>query len=398
HSTAQHSTAQHSTAQHSTAQHSTAFVSYSTPQKISQFFSKTVYMKNILFFTFAIFAIIILSPQISYGQKAAPQWINEAQRSTNYPSSRYYIGFSQDVVKSKSNADVSLALKSLERDAQSKMAESIIANVESRSVMTASDNAKNDSYKQTVQVSTAADLVKTEIFSYHDIKTNKIYALAAVKKSDLADYYVARIEFFLDEMRRGIALSKQLFELDKRKESLEKLEDSENYIDSTASYRMLLITVDTQNGLKRSQGERANELLKEIAVIRAEIQAQDVKIVFVTGAEIIQDNISSDIIISGLQTLISDNNITITENEKEASFVLKIEGKICNWREDGYFHYANACVKAALINVKTGKNEVLITVNGKKEGGLTAQAAGELAFKSVVSEVWAKIKDKMLED
>jgi hypothetical protein len=120
--------------------------------------------------------------------------------------------------------------------------------------------------------------------------------------------------------------------------------------------------------------------------------------VFVTGAEIIQDNTSSDIIISGLQTILSDNNITITENEKEASFVLKIEGKICNWREDGYFHYANACVKAALINVKTGKNEVLITVNGKKEGGLTAQGAGELAFKSVVSEVWAKIKDKMLED
>ena len=355
----------------------------------------------------ATLAAVILLPQISYCQKNAPQWIDEERRSANYPSSRYYVGFSQDIIKSKSNADVSLALKSLERDAQSKMAQSIIANVESRAVMTTNavtfrqgekaTYALDDSYKQTVEVSTAASLVKTETLSYHDRKTKKIYALAAVKKSDLADYYVARIEYFLDEARRSVDLCKQLFDLDKRKEALEKLEGGENYIDSAASYRILLITVDTQNGLKRSQGERANVLLKEIAVIRTEIQTQDVMTVFVGGAEIIQ-NQSSNIIVSGLQTILSENNITITENEREANFILKIDAKICNWREDGYFHYANACVKAALTNVKTGKNETLITVNGKKEGGLTAQAAGEEAFKSAVLEVWTKIKDKMLEN
>ncbi|MDR1830666.1 MAG: hypothetical protein LBQ76_07855, partial [Candidatus Fibromonas sp.] len=206
-----------------------------------------------------------------------------------------------------------------------------------------------------------------------------------VRKSDLADYYATRIEFYLNESQRSIDFSKQLLELDKRKEALEKLDVSKKFIDSTAYYRSLLLIVDSQNGAKRSQGERINELLNEIATM----QAGDAMLVFVTG---------TDIIVSGLQTFLSENNITITEDEKEAGYVLKIDAKVCNATSAGYFHYANACVKVALANVKTGKNEVLLTVNGQKEGALNAEKAEQAAFKSVVPEVWAKVKDKFLEN
>jgi hypothetical protein len=253
--------------------------------------------------------------------------------------------------------------------------------------MTSSNKSEtiDQNYAQTIQVSTNAEIAKAQTYSHYDAKNSIIYAFAAVRKSDLADYYATRIEFYLNEAQRNIDFSKQLLDLDKRKEALEKLGDSKKFIDSTAYYRSLLLIVDSQNGTKRSQGERINELLNEIAAI----QAGDAMLVFVTG---------TDIIVSGLQTFLSENNITITEDEKEAGYVLKIDGKVCNATSAGYFHYANACVKVALTNARTGKNEILLTVNGQKEGALNAEKAEQEAFKSVVPEVWAKVKDKFLEN
>jgi len=206
--------------------------------------------------------------------------------------------------------------------------------------------------------------------------------------------FATRIEFYLNEAQRSIELSKQLLELDKRKEALEKLSSSKKFIDSTAYYRSLLIIVDAQNNTKLSQGERINELLNEIAKVQA--KTEDAKLVFVTGTESIQ-NQATEIIIPRLQTMLSENNITITENENEAGFVLRIDAKVCNPRSDEHFHYASTCVKVTFTNAKTGKNEITITVNGRKEGALNEYNAGERAFKSAAVEVWAKIKDKILE-
>jgi len=118
--------------------------------------------------------------------------------------------------------------------------------------------------------------------------------------------------------------------------------------------------------------------------------------VFVTGTESIQ-NQATEIIIPKLQTMLSENNIKIAEKQEEASHILSIDAKVCNPRSDENFHYASACVKVIFTNAETGKNEITITVNGRKEGALTEYNAGERAFRSAAAEIWAKIKDKILE-
>ncbi len=118
--------------------------------------------------------------------------------------------------------------------------------------------------------------------------------------------------------------------------------------------------------------------------------------VFVTGTENIQ-NQATEIIIPKLQTMLSENNIKVTEKQEEASHVLNIDAKVCNPRSDEHFHYASACVKVIFTNAEAGKNEITITVNGRKEGALNEYNAGERAFRSAAAEVWAKIKDKILE-
>jgi hypothetical protein len=344
-------------------------------------------MKNLTRRDNNLHRLILFLATFVFAQGFAPEWIGEAWRSARYPRSEWYTGFAMNNIKGQPNSET---YQAIEKEAQKRLIESINIRIsetlKTKTEMASSNKSEiiNQNYSKTIQVSTNAEIAKAQTYSHYDAKNNIIYAFAAVLKSDLADYYATRIEFYLNEAQRNIDFSKQLLELDKRKEALEKLDGSKKFIDSTAYYRSLLLIVDAQNGAKRSQGERINELLNEIATM----QARDAMLIFVTG---------TDIIVSGLQTILSENNFKITEDEKEAGYVLKIDGKVCNATAAGYFHYANACVKVALTNARTGKNETLITVNGQKEGALNAQKAEQEAFKSVVPEVWAKIKDKFLE-
>ncbi|MDR2728536.1 MAG: hypothetical protein LBB56_05330, partial [Chitinispirillales bacterium] len=85
----------------------------------------------------------------------------------------------------------------------------------------------------------------------------------------------------------------------------------------------------------------------------------------------------------------------IADSKEKAGFILNIEAKVANPKSDGAFHYCNAAVKVSLINTKTAKNEAVVSVNGPKEGNMSAQSAAEAAFKSVVPVIWANIKDKI---
>jgi hypothetical protein len=303
-----------------------------------------------------------------YGQQNfTPEWIIEDFRNAAYPSDVWYVGFSQNTLTDRTN--VSGFLRTLERDAQNKLIESIIVRIsgdtrmQSRSMRTTQGNSvqteSSRDYEQNIRAVASAELANAETRSYHDLKTNKIYALATVRRSDLISYYANRIESALNETQRNLNLSKQLLERDRRREALEKLKECRKILESIVYYRDLLIAVDIENGLKRSQNDRINTVFKEIADLQA--KGEVVRFVFVKGTESIAGQ-PTDIVMSGLQTLLSDNNVATTLEQKEADYILGIDAKICNQRSDRNFHYVDACVKVTLTNVKTGVNEITATV------------------------------------
>jgi hypothetical protein len=229
---------------------------------------------------------------------------------------------------------------------------------------------------------------------YSARRDNEVGVVACMSKSDFMAYCSQMIESSFSEARRNLGLSKQLMEADRKKDALEKLGESRRHVDTVAYHRGMLLAVDVKSDSERIQEEQINELLREITALRIELESG--VFVFVAGTESIQ-NKAIEIIIPRIQTMLSENNIAVAEKQEGASHILNIDAKVCNPRSDEHFYYANACVKVTLTNVKTGKNEITITVNGRKEGGLDEYNAGERAFKSVASEVWAKIKDKIME-
>jgi hypothetical protein len=153
-----------------------------------------------------------------------------------------------------------------------------------------------------------------------------------------------------------------------------------------------LLAVDAKSSL--GGDERAGGLLKSIAALQIEIEKAAA--VFVSCTESAHGQAAS-IIQPRLQTLLSESGVAVTENPEDASHVLSVESMVCDARHDEHFHYANACIKAVLTNVRTGKNEMTIAVEGKKEGGLSEYDAGERALRSAAAELWSKIKDKIKE-
>ncbi|MDR2999881.1 MAG: hypothetical protein LBU89_01340 [Fibromonadaceae bacterium] len=370
----------------------------------------------LLVWSIGVQAIIGCAPSTATTSKqiqetSPPCWRNELCRSSSYSEDEWYLGFAEDTLKYRANAAEFRSM--LEQQARSKMVESIRMDVSSQTeTETKSELQVNDGFSketmskifaETIKVTASAEVINTFTDSYHDGK--RIYAFAAVKKTDLAAYYAQMIELNLSEAMHGIELSKQLIELGKRNEAFIKLSEAKRAVESTAHHRTLLLTVDTKTGLEHSQSERANKLLKEIATIRAEativhaeiIEAKDIIVVFVTGTENLEQK-KLDIIVPGLQTILYNNNIRMTENQEEANYILKIDAKACNLRTNKDFHYANACVKIILTNAKANINEVTLSITGPKEGGLSTENATEKAFRAAVSDVWDKVKDKILGD
>ena len=313
----------------------------------------------------------------------SPCWRNESCRANSYPENEWYLGFAEDTLSNKTNAAEFRSL--LEQQARGKIAESIRMDVSSRieietkSELRSNGDLSNETinkiFAETIRVNAGAELVNTFTDLYQDANGKKIYAFAAVKKSDLAAYYAQIIELNLSEATHNIALA--------------KLSEAKKNIESTLQYRTLLLIVDPKTGLERSQNERANELLKEIAAAKTSAAAVSAKVFFVAG---------TDIIVPGLQAILHDNSIRLTENQKEADYILKADASVCNLRSNNGIHYANACVKIVLTNTKTNVNEVTTSITGPKEGGLSAENAGEKAFRSAVPDVWDKIKVQILGD
>jgi hypothetical protein len=335
-------------------------------------------------------------------QAEPPCWQKESCLAATYPESEWYFAFAEDALKS--GQEVAEFRSILEQQARGRMAERIRVDISSRSsTETRSDYRSKDGsssedisrdFISAIRTSSDAELVNSFADSYSDSKAKRVYAFAAARKADLALYYAQKMESAFGEAERTLELAGQMAKADRKKDALDKLAGSRKHVEFAARYRNLLLVVDSKGSLGPSNDERADVLLKGIAALQIEIEKA--AIVFVSGTESVQEQ-ATNVIMPRLQTMLSENGVSVTEKQEEASHVLNVESRVCNARHDEHFHYANACIKVVLTNVRTGKNEITITVNGRKEGGLNEQDAGERAFKSAAAELWSKIKDKIME-
>jgi hypothetical protein len=345
-------------------------------------------------------AALLLTAGGAYSQQKStlPPWVDDAWRTAQYPPSEWYVGFSVDALKPGANlADVR---KRVEKEAQNKLAEGISVRIQATSATHTSsvrttggggvsETVKKD-YGQIIQASTDAEVAKVELTSYHDQANNKIYALAKVKKADLAGYYVSRIEFYLQNADNDFKLARQFADSDRKRSALEKSAEAKKNIDECGKYNELLSAVDYKGDVKRLL-DRGAALLREIAAFETALHEKAP--IFVSGKEMIGGE-EADIVIPGIQSKLSENGCRVVDNRNDAGYFLTVEVKNCVTSKDANFYYCNACVKATLENAKTGKIEAKLNFNSAKAGWTTEQRACEKAFEDAAKQLWKEISEK----
>jgi hypothetical protein len=281
--------------------------------------------------------------------------------------------------------------------AKAEIARNIVSNIKSSTRMTDYSEEKNgvmresSSFLETSEIESSLTLFGFQEAEPPKRQKNGEYEIKVyICAKDAAKSFLERQRLVADslELASGMALNAR--QSKNKNEAFRKTQMLWGELVRTQSVLEVLGVESEHFASAKESYEKAREDYREH---RMEIESMTV---FVGGTESIQEQ-ATNIIIPRLQTMLSESKVTVTERQGEASHILSIESRVCNPRADEHFHYASACIKAVLTNAKTGRNELTITVNGRKEGGLNEYDAGERAFKSAFPELWSKIKDKIME-
>jgi hypothetical protein len=363
--------------------------------------------------------MIILTglPLALCGQAALPLWTQSAYRERSYPPSEWYAGFVRD--RLKAGADAGKALKALERDAQSQLAESIIVTIDGSSNMESTSlqqqgggsNAEyiTSHYRQAVKTATKAKTVKTSVMSHYDPSSGYLYAFACVRRSDLAAFYRRQIAVELGKVETALAVAEQLVAAGKKMSARRKCAETEKMLEGIAFDQSLLTAVNADVDDDDLQTARANSLLREVE--QRLIDLEQSTFVYVTckleyrGYK--DDAFGSDpgIICDIVKQALSENECSVTDNRDEADYELSIAASTTQ-RSDGagpygiISYYAN--VKGSLYNRMTRKKTVDFAIFNDPDAyaaGKTAEDAASKAFKlpalreKVLEKILPKIKN-----
>jgi len=350
---------------------------------------------------FAVMLMSALIAHVAFAQEMLPQWIRD------YPKGEYYVGFQYGKLKPKENVDE--RLKSLKSEALSEMVTSISAGVsgastvEKTSVRTSQDGATRSAssldYRQKIQLWAKANVANVQFEQHHDERTGNIYALAAVKKSDLARYCVKQVEFHLQQADDAVRQAGRFISSDERGGALKKVAEGNKNVDECAQYLQLLNAVDYGGGESARLLAGVTALRQEISEVSAKANVS--KSFYISGTETIAGT-DADIVVSRLKILIREKGYIVADSPADSIYTLLVEVKDCNVASvknniGGTFTSCYACGKVKVENVKTGfKDEVTLDDKQTKAVMKDVKQSCERAFEYAAKQLWEKMRgDKM---
>jgi len=321
----------------------------------------------------------------AFAQGSIPEWVDESWRSIHYPKSEWYTGFATDKVAN--GQPDSKTYQSVEKDAQSKLSESIVVTVQASSALQTSVRQETTStnYDQSIRTASNAVLAKVDVKSYFDKKSGYIYGFAAVKKKDLADFYRSGINSLFSFAEKEFALAEQQAEQGKKKAALGRIQAIEDSLKNVAYWGSLLQAVASDNsyiGQEKALWQRAGAMKMQLQ-----------------GGTSVYLDISGD---NGLENLGAEMqekgcNCSIAETKEDADYAITVKTKLsrCNKADFGQVYcWANASV--SVFNSKTKKSANLKIPEAK--GGWTegnTEKATEESFKNLTENLVQQLIKEM---
>ena len=322
------------------------------------------------------------SSMLAWSQTDPPIWVKDVYRKINYPPEKWHTGYVQD--RLKENEDANSALKKMERDAISHLAETIITTVEI-------DKSAESAHRPARRGLEALSLVNLDVNSYYDPSTGMLYAFAAIKRDELANYFLKQINANLRKAETTIDVTKQQLVAAKKSSARKEIKEAGRLLEEIRLFRSMIDISNVQLKDKDLQAGREDELQRAIEKIMMDF---DTDIVVYIDCRLEPKGASNDAfekdpgIFCGIITqALTEKECFITDNKNNADFILTLITST-TLRSDGkdafgiISYYAN--VKGSLYSRTENKHIIdFVVANDSKvyAAGRTPEDAAIKAFK-----------------
>ena len=302
-------------------------------------------------------------------QDVAPFWCNDTWRATNYPREQYVQGF---VVGSiQAGESIEQTYQRLKEKAQAEALQNIIAK----------QNATKD-------------IPNLSIESWHNPKTNEVFAFAWAKKEDLTRTlkkqiisHITRAEMALEEAEGLLADGEKGAAnkaITKAMEQLQQVEEQQQVVQN----------VDATINMEDIAFAEGNALKQQVAALQQ--QLKNAVNVYV-GGEIKIFGKSYPLFIQQIKQEISPMGCTFTTNEAEADWVICLKGTTQEYNTLQKTTYSAFVIMADVAIEIAKKGQIVYLGNVSQKGVHTnnTELAAKEAYLEASKEIAAQITEIM---
>jgi len=340
------------------------------------------------------FTITILLTMVSlalFGQEK-PRWLDDNYKEQQYPSHIYFTGFAYgEIPRDKSLQDVTQQMKT---EAQADLSKKIRLQISSRSqsnieaVTTNGRYNENESFlNQSLTVSNA-EVVGMKTESYHDPKTNLVYAFAYVKKYELTSYFKSNLAMNIVQVE-GLMHTAQDLEAGKEKaKARQQCEEAKLLFPKLRYAQDMLTAIDVNASSEDLQQAKIEALYNQLTQMQAQL-TQNVYVYVESDEDLFGQKV--DIVANKVKAALAVKGCSFVDNSGQADFLLRIRvtTRKSDSNNDLVFCYADTAIEL----YDNHKQKVVYSDEIAQKGGSNSQdKAGRKAMDEVVVKIAEKLK------
>ena len=350
--------------------------------------------------------ILILSVWCSilaFGQSTAPLWCDDNWRTATYPRTSYISGFVIGEVQA--GESVEQTLQRIKEKAQAEAVQNITTSVEytSSSIVQSDQHSGTMGFSEmtrelfstsTTIHSSLKDIPNLSVESWHNPKTNEVYAFAWVKKTDLVRTLKKQIITHVTRAEMAIEEAEGLLAEGEKSAARKSIAKSMEQLQQVEELQQVVQNVDATINMEDIAFAESNALKQRVAALQQ--QLKNGVTVYIGGDVTIFDK-TYPTFINQIKQQISPMGCTFTTNEAEADWVIRLQGttREYNTLQTGaytaYFVMAEVALQIVKGNTQSAIYEGVFSEKGSHT--VNREEAGYAAYKEVYQQVAAKVKE-----
>lgn len=301
--------------------------------------------------------------QFFSNQVAIPSWCNNEWRANNYPRELYLQGF----IVGEQQAGES------------------IEQVHQR----AKEKAQAESIGGIMPISECQNL---SIESWHNPKTNEVFAFAWVKKTDLVRTLSKQIISHITHAEMAVEEAEGLLAEGEKGTAHKALEKATRYLQQVEEIQQKVQLVDANTEMEDMAFAESNALKQRASALSQQLK-NGVKVYVGGDASVL--NKSYPTFVQQIKQEISPIGCTFVANEKEADWVIRLHGTTQEYntiQTDSY----NAFVVITTVEIEIAqKGQIIYSGNVSKKGvhTMSIELAAQEAYSEARKEIAAQISE-----